>query len=96
MRRAGISHPTPVGISERQHACLDAIELHLTKTRTMPSLEELRVALGFTSKSGALRLLQQLEERGRIARLPGRARAIALLGARTCRHCGARLRPEAS
>lgn len=87
-------NPPPAGITERQRACLDAIELHLAKTRTMPSLEELRAALGFTSNSGVLRLLQQLEERGRITRLPRRARSIALLDAGTCRRCGARLRPE--
>jgi len=54
----------------------------------------LRVALGFSSKGGVLRLLRQLEERGRIARIarvPLRARAIRLLDNQECPRCGERL-----
>jgi repressor LexA len=79
--------PTPTGLTQKQRACLDAIEAHLARTRTMPSVEELRRALGFGSKAGVLRLLRQLEERGRIARLPQRARAIRLLQTDVCPHC---------
>jgi SOS-response transcriptional repressor LexA len=59
----------------------------------MPSVEDLRLALGLSSRAGALNLLRQLEERGHIARIPLRARAIRLLDARTCPHCGERLGP---
>ena len=45
-----------------------------------PSLEEMRVHLGISSKSGAHRILIALEERGLIERLKARARAIRLVG----------------
>jgi repressor LexA len=80
--------PERMGLTLKQRACLDAIEAHLARTRTMPSVENLRIALGFGSKAAVLRLLRQLEERGRIARLPHRARAIRLLHLGECPHCG--------
>lgn len=79
--------PTQTGLTQKQRACLDAIEAHLERTRTMPSMEELRRTLGCGSKAGVLRLLRQLEERGRIVRLPHRARAIQLLQNDVCPHC---------
>ena len=87
--------PTPAstGLTKAQRACLDAIEAHFARTRTMPTADELRAALGLSSKSGAFRLLRQLEERGRIARVPLRARAIRLLPGETCASCGERLAP---
>ena len=84
-----------MGLTQKQRACLDAIEAHLARTQTMPSVEELRLALGFGSKTGAHRLLRQLEERGCIARLPQRARAIRLLPAEPCPYCAERLAREA-
>ncbi|HEY3776796.1 MAG TPA: hypothetical protein VGL35_01925 [Rhizomicrobium sp.] len=84
-----------MGLSPRQRACLDAIEIHQARKRTMPSLEDLRRVLGLGSKAGVLRLLRQLEERGHIARLPHRARAIRLLAAEACPHCGASRTREA-
>src|SRR5690242_18760212 len=81
------SSPPPTGLTAQQRACLDAIEAYFARTRTMPSTENLRVALGLSSKSGVLRLLRQLEERGRIARVPLRARAIRILEEQECRRC---------
>ena len=75
------------GLTLKQRACLDAIEAYFARTRTMPSVEDLRLALGIGSKSGVLGLLRQLEERGRIARLPLRARAIRLLHDPACQGC---------
>jgi repressor LexA len=83
--------PTPTGLTAPQRACLDAIEAYFARTRTMPSAENLRVALGLSSKSSVLRLLRQLEERGRIARVPLRARAIRLLEEPQCPRCRERL-----
>ncbi len=83
--------PAQMGLTQKQRACLDAIEAHLARTRTMPSVEDLRLALGTGSKAGVLRLLRQLEERGRIARLPHRARAIRLLQVDACPFCAGRL-----
>jgi SOS-response transcriptional repressor LexA len=77
----------PMGLTPKQRACLDAIQAHLEQTRTMPSVENLRVAMRAGSKAGVLRLLRQLEERGHISRLPHRARAIRLLHGTSCPHC---------
>jgi SOS-response transcriptional repressor LexA len=87
--------PTPTGLTPKQRACLDAIQSHFARTRTMPSVENLREALGFASKNSVLRLLQQLEDRGRIARVPHRVRAIRLLDQGLCPHCGGALAQEA-
>jgi repressor LexA len=87
--------PVPMGLTQKQRACLDAVEAHFARTRTMPSVEELRLALGVGSKTGVFRLLRQLEERGRIARLPQRARAIRLLQIEACPYCTERLAREA-
>ena len=82
-----IGRPAPIGLTPKQRACLDAIEAYFGRTRTMPSIEDLRLTLCFTSKTGVLRLLRQLEERGYIARVPLRARAIRLLREKACPHC---------
>lgn len=81
----------PSGLTAKQRACLEAIEAHNARTGSMPSMEELRRELALNSKNSVLRLLQQLEERGRIARLRGRQRAIRLLSEGTCPRCGAAL-----
>ncbi|HEY6577875.1 MAG TPA: hypothetical protein VIY09_01005 [Rhizomicrobium sp.] len=84
-----------MGLTLKQRACLDSIETHLARTGAMPSVEDLRVALNAGSKAGVLRLLRQLEERGWIARLPHRARAIRLLAVDQCPHCREQLVREA-
>ncbi len=76
------------GLTPKQSTCLEAVKAHYSATQTMPSLEQLRMALGMTSKSGAARLLAQLEQRGAIRRLAGRARAIRVLHEDICPHCG--------
>jgi SOS-response transcriptional repressor LexA len=85
--------PAQTGLTTQQRACLDAIEAYFARTRTMPSLENLRVALGFASKGAVFRLLRQLEERGRIARVPLRARSIRLLDDKECPRCRERIAP---
>ena len=44
-----------------------------------PSFEEMKQALGIASKSGVARLVYALEERGRLRRLPHRARALEIV-----------------
>ncbi len=75
------------GLTKRQRACLDAIVAHKTRTGAMPTVEELRSALGLSSKSAAAGLLLRLEHRGAIKRDHGCACAIALKRA-VCPHCG--------
>jgi SOS-response transcriptional repressor LexA len=76
------------GLTRRQRVCLEAVRAFQARTGTMPSVNELRVVLGLTSKSAAARLLKRLAERGAIKRVPGCARAIALS---VCPHCGKEL-----
>ncbi|HEY5046729.1 MAG TPA: MarR family transcriptional regulator [Rhizomicrobium sp.] len=75
------------GLTPHQSACLDAIRTHHADKGAMPSLSELRSALGIQSKSAVHRLLRQLESRGAIKRAAGRARAIRIAEV-TCPHCG--------
>lgn len=89
------SAPAPMGLTEKQRRCLDAIRAHFAQSRAMPSVEDLRVALALGSKTGVFRLLRQLEERGRIVRLPRRARAIRIVEDARCPGCGASIAEEA-
>lgn len=66
------------GLTVAQAELLSFIRWEAEAGRT-PSYEEMKSALGLASKSGVLRLLTALEERGFIIRLPNRARAIALV-----------------
>lgn len=80
-----------MGLTEMQGRCLGIIRSAIDTKGVAPSFDEMMVALGLSSKSGVKRLLDGLEERGAIRRLPGRARAIEIIEHRTCPHCGGRL-----
>lgn len=79
-----------VGLTARQAECLAIIERSFGERGIAPSLGEICEQIGLASKSGALRLLDGLEERGYIRRLSKRARAIELIHQLqiTCPHCG--------
>jgi len=66
------------GITRNMRDCLTAIE-NMTDDGIPPSYEELQKALGLSSKAGVFRLVRQLEERGCIRRIPGRARSIEII-----------------
>ena len=76
-----------MGLTKRQRVCLDTLVRFQKRTGTMPSVDELRKALGLASKSAAARLLLRLEHRGAIKRIHGSARAITLKK-QMCPHCG--------
>ena len=63
------------GLTPRQ---ADMLAL-LKRSPLTPSFEEMQSALGLSSKSGVHRLITALEERGFIARIRNRARAIQVL-----------------
>lgn len=69
-----------IGLTPRQRELLDYIRARLAKDGVAPSFEEMREHLGVSSKSGVFQLLRTLEEKGRIRRLPDRARAIEVVG----------------
>lgn len=66
-------------LTRRQHTLLVFIEERLTQTGCSPSFKEMQDALALRSTSGVYRLINALEERGFIARLHGRARALHVL-----------------
>jgi len=78
MTRPQTSLPT-IPLRPRQRECLYFIERYQAAHGLAPSLEEIRVALGYRSKASVHRLLGALEAAGRILRLPGRARALMVV-----------------
>lgn len=68
-----------MGLTRRQRDLLDFIGAYMATENVAPSFEEMRTGLGLKSKSGIHRLIDSLEERGFVQRLPNRARAIEVL-----------------
>lgn len=68
-----------IGLTQRQNELYRFIEAYWAEHDMPPCLEEMREAMGFASKSGVSRILDGLEERGVIRRLPNRARGIEII-----------------
>lgn len=68
------------GLTRRQAEALAFIRSFIATNGYSPEYREIEAAMGFHSKSGVCRLVDQLVERGVITRMPGRARSIALVG----------------
>ena len=68
-----------IGLTHKQRDCLSFIQNYLDEHGSSPSFDNIKDALGLTSKSGVHRLLTALEERGRIRRLHDRARSIEVI-----------------
>ena len=66
-------------LTRKQYQLLIFIDQNLRDTGISPSFDEMKEALGLRSKSGIHRLINGLEERGFIRRLPHRARALEVL-----------------
>ena len=66
-------------LTKKQHTWLMLIHDGLKEDGVAPSFEEMKVALELKSKSGIHRLINALEERGFIRRLPNRARALEII-----------------
>lgn len=69
------------GLTRRMQRCLDFIRAYQIEHGYSPTYTEIAVGNGLSPKSKANvnRLMVALQERGHIARLPGRGRSIALL-----------------
>ena len=67
-----------LGLTPKQCELLDYLSAR-GQTGVAPSFEEMKQHLGLRSKSGVHRLVAALEERGRIRRLPNRARCIEVV-----------------
>lgn len=66
-------------LTPKQQKLLLFINDRLNKGGVSPSFDEMRAALGLKSKSGIHRMINSLEERGFIQRLPNKARALEVL-----------------
>ena len=66
-------------LTRKQHDLLTFINVRLNESGVSPSFEEMKEALSLKSKSGVHRLINALEERNFIRRLPNRARALEIV-----------------
>ncbi len=66
-------------LTRKQHDLLTFINVRLNESGVSPSFEEMKAALSLKSKSGVHRLINALEERNFIRRLPNRARALEIV-----------------
>lgn len=67
-------------LTRRQNDCLQWIVGFMRLNGGVsPTMDEIRDGLGLDNKGGAHRMIKALEERGFIARMPRRARAIEVL-----------------
>jgi SOS-response transcriptional repressor LexA len=67
------------GLTPQQHRLLQFLRAQESQGLPAPSLDEMAAAVGFKARSGALRLVVGLEERGYIRRIPGRQRSVQLV-----------------
>lgn len=68
------------GLTPVQAKCLQFIaDYQAGHGGIAPSYDEIAAHMGVLSKSAVTRLIDQLEARGRIARVPNRSRAITIL-----------------
>lgn len=78
-RRRGAS-PMSFGMTPRQSKCLAFIRTYVAEHEgESPSYDEIAAGLHLRSKSGVWRMIEALEARGFIRRMPGHARAIELV-----------------
>ncbi|MCO4316318.1 hypothetical protein M8997_003910 [Phyllobacterium sp. 21LDTY02-6] len=66
------------GITPRQRQFLDAFTAFENTNGYAPSYDEMKAALGVKSKSAISSIVDELEQRGYLCRLPNRSRSIKL------------------
>lgn len=74
-----IDAPVPLSLTVKQRDCLAIIQTSIGRHGVAPSYDDIVIAMGMKSKSGAHRLVTALERKGRIAREPGIARSITVI-----------------
>ena len=82
-------------LTPKQQELLSFIQNRLEEGGVSPSFEEMKEALDLRSKSGINRLINALEERGFIRRLPNRARALEVLKLPEAMHRAPKAAPAA-
>lgn len=68
-----------IGLTEAQARLVAFLRQRQAQGDVMPSIREMKEHLGAASTAGVVRLLNALEERGHIRRIPNRSRAIAVV-----------------
>lgn len=69
-----------VGMTPQQSQCLKFIRDHVaTHDGESPSYDEIAAGLNLRSKSGVWRMIEGLEQRGLVRRLPGQSRALEII-----------------
>ena len=66
-------------LTKKQKELYDFLDHYIKSNQISPSFEEMKRAVNLKSKSGIHRLINALEERGYIRRLPNRARALEII-----------------
>ena len=69
-----------LGMTKRQYEVLELLRAYIKDHGYSPSLEEIASGVGLKAKSGVVRILRGLEQRGRITMAAGQARSIAIMG----------------
>lgn len=78
MPRRGRGRPLIQTLTESQRRLLQAIEAHLTRTGTSPTMRELADELGY-GVANVFKQIQRLERNGYISRVAGKSRSIKVL-----------------
>lgn len=66
-------------LTRKQLNLYNKIKEYKTRNGVSPSYDEMADMVGLASKSGINRMINSMEQRGAIQRLPGQARALKLL-----------------
>jgi hypothetical protein len=81
------------GMTLAQSRCLDFLRRYHAEKAIMPSFAEMRLGIGVSSTATIHRIIEALVKRGYITRIPGAARAMALVSHEApvhaqCPNCG--------
>lgn len=69
-----------MGLTSRQRELMDFIRMRQRSVGIAPTQEEMANHMRLSSRGAVNRLVDALEERGAIRRMPGKARAIQVVG----------------
>lgn len=78
IQEAAAPTPKTAGLTKLQAEAVLFIHRFAVENGYGPSMADMRDGMGMSSKSNAHRLVNALEERGAVVRLPGKARSVAV------------------
>lgn len=76
-----------ISLTPQQQKLFTFIKEKIEASGIAPSYLEMQRFMGLASKSGIHRMLEDIEVKGRMRRLKGKARAMEIIEAK-CPHCG--------